>query len=189
MVVTADCFDFSCKACFIQSVFAPGDGVMLARTRSLMLSFARHLSSGRFSHQLCDNLERKRMIWKASAGSVWNMPRHGHNEQEALERMARNGLVTRDPTERQTSREHRSVGSAIKANCFICRKYLKRDGTVDYKNTSWQCKECRMPLCKLPHIDKQIGWTETCLTEHQESDHPIIGCTGSYSPSITFPKD
>ena len=103
--------------------------------------------------------------------------------------MARNGPVTRDPTEKQTSREHRSVGSAIKANCFICRKYLKRDGTVDYRNTSWQCKECRMPLCKLPRIDKQIGRTETCLTEHQESDHPIIGCTGSYCPSITFPKD
>jgi hypothetical protein len=64
------------------------------------------------------NLERKRMIRKASARSVRNMPRHGHNEQEALERMARNGSVTRDPTEKQTSREHRSVGSAIKANFF-----------------------------------------------------------------------
>ena len=147
------------------------------------------LAIQKFSDQLCVNLERKRMIWKASARSVRHMARHGHNEQEALERMARNGSVTRDPTEKQTSREHRSVGSAIKANCFICRKYLKRDGTVDYRNTSWQCKECRMPLCKLPRIDKQIGRTETCLTEHQESDHPIIGCTGSYCPSITFPKD
>jgi hypothetical protein len=129
------------------------------------------------------------MIRKASARSVWNMPRHGHDEQETLERMARNGSVTRDPTEKQTSREHRSVGSAIKANCFICCKYLKRDSTVDYQNTSWQCcKECRMPLCKLPCIDKQIGRTETCLTEHQESDHPIIGCTGSYLSKHHIPK-
>jgi hypothetical protein len=39
------------------------------------------------------------MIWKASARSVWYMPRHGQNEQEALARMARNGLVARDPTD------------------------------------------------------------------------------------------
>jgi hypothetical protein len=149
------------------------------------------LAIRKFSDQLCVNLERKQIIRKASARSVWHMPRHGHNEQEALERMAtRDGSVTRDPTEKQTSREYRSVGSAIKANCFICRKYLKRDGTVDYQNTSWQCKKCRMPLCKLPSIDKQVGWTETCLTEYQESDHPIIGCSGSYCPSMTFlPKD
>jgi hypothetical protein len=89
--------------------------------------------------------------------------------------------VARDPTEKQTNREHRSVESAIKANRFICRKDLKRDGTVDYRNTSWQCKECkecRVPLCKLPRIDKQIGRTETCLTVHQKSDHPIIGYSG-----------
>jgi hypothetical protein len=99
------------------------------------------------------------MIQKASARSIWHIPRHGENENESLERMARNGSVTRDPTEKQTNREHRSVGSAIKANFFICRKYLKRSGTVDYQNTSWQCKECRMPLCKLHHalISKLVG--------------------------------
>ncbi len=123
------------------------------------------------------------MIRKASASSLRHMPRHGNNEQEALERMAKNGLVTREPTEKQT-KEHRSVGSALKVD-----KYLNKDGTVDYRNTSWQCKKCRMFLCKLPRIDKKIGQTETCLTEHQESDHPIIGRTGSYCPSITFPKD
>jgi hypothetical protein len=107
------------------------------------------------------------MMRKASARSVRHMPRHGENENESLERMARNGSVKQDPTEKQTNREHRSVGSAIKANCFICGKYLRRDGTVDYRNTSWQCKECRMPLCKLPRIDIQIGRTDTCLAVHQ----------------------
>jgi hypothetical protein len=71
------------------------------------------LAIRKFSDQLCVNLERKRMISKASARSVRNMPRHGHNVQEALERMARNGSVTRDPTEKQTSREHRSVGLGV----------------------------------------------------------------------------
>jgi hypothetical protein len=40
------------------------------------------------------NLERKRLIRKASAQSDWHMPRHGKNENESLERMARNGSVT-----------------------------------------------------------------------------------------------
>jgi hypothetical protein len=40
MVVTADCFDFSCKATLIQFVSAPGDGTMLARTCFLPLSFS-----------------------------------------------------------------------------------------------------------------------------------------------------
>jgi hypothetical protein len=94
------------------------------------------LAIWKFSDQLCVNLERKQMIGKASARSVWHMPRHGQNEQEALKRMARNDLVTQDPTEKQTNREHWSVGSTIKANCFICRKYPKRDGTEDYQNMS-----------------------------------------------------
>jgi hypothetical protein len=78
------------------------------------------------------------MIWKASAQSAWHMPRHGKNEDKALKKMARNGLVTRDPTEKQTNREHQSVGSGIKANWFICCKYLKRDGTVDYQKLAMQ---------------------------------------------------
>ena len=44
------------------------------------------LAIWKFSDQLCVNLERKRMIGKASAQSVWHMPRHGRDEQEALER-------------------------------------------------------------------------------------------------------
>jgi hypothetical protein len=39
------------------------------------------LAIQKLSDQLCVNLERKRMIRKASARSVRSMPRHGHNEQ------------------------------------------------------------------------------------------------------------
>jgi hypothetical protein len=58
------------------------------------------LAIQKFSDQLCVNLERKQIIWKASARAIWHMPRHGQNEQEALKRMARNGSVTWDPTEK-----------------------------------------------------------------------------------------
>jgi hypothetical protein len=38
------------------------------------------LAIRKFSDQLCVNLERKQMIWKASVRSVRHMPKHGHNE-------------------------------------------------------------------------------------------------------------
>jgi hypothetical protein len=65
----------------------------------------------KFSDQLYVNLERKQMIRRASAVSIWHMvTRRGEKEQEALERIARYGSVTQDKTERQMNTEHWSVG-------------------------------------------------------------------------------
>ena len=134
-------------------------------------------------------MECNSAVGRASARSVRHMETHGQNEHGALERIQRHGSATRNPTDKQTHLERRSVGSAIKANCFICHKFLKKDGTVEYRNTTWQCKNCKMPLCKLSRIDARIGRTETCLTVHQESDNETIGCNGRYCSSMIFPKE
>jgi hypothetical protein len=103
------------------------------------------------------------MILRASAWSVWHIARHGEREHKTLERIKRKGLVTQNPIHKPMNREHQSVGAAIKANYFISHKFLENDGTVEYQNTSWQCKTYRMPLCKLSQINIKIGQTEICL--------------------------
>jgi hypothetical protein len=108
------------------------------------------------------------MMGRVSVRFLRHMVTHGQNEHEALERIQRDGLVTLNPTDEQTHLEHWSVGSVIKANCFIRRKFQKKDATVEcWNTTSWKCRKCKMPLCKVSRNDPGIGWTERCLTVHQ----------------------
>ena len=50
--------------------------------------------------------------------------------------------------------------------CFICRRHRRMP-----KNTTWMCRCCGMPLCKINR-----GRGETCVEEHQRSTHPVLGC-------------
>ncbi len=68
------------------------------------------LAFWKFSYRLCVNLERKLMMGRASAQSLWHMVTNGQNEHEALERIQRNGLATQNSTDKQIRMERRSVG-------------------------------------------------------------------------------
>ena len=50
--------------------------------------------------------------------------------------------------------------------CFICQKYLNKQ-----INTTWQCRVCRMPLCK-----KDRGREFTCLAEHKNTENEYLAC-------------
>jgi hypothetical protein len=127
-------------------------------------------------------LERKGMrIDRASArqGGRNSMIRTGDEpHDDPLERITKDGSATREPTQKQMKGENRTVGSAIKANCFICRKFLKKDDLINYQHTIWQCKRCQMPLCKMSRVDPAIGRTDACQWIHQQSSSDITGCSG-----------
>ena len=50
------------------------------------------------------------------------------------------------------------------------RKYLKRDGSVNYLQTFFCYSICEMPLCKENRIDLVAGRTITCSKEHVNFD-------------------
>jgi hypothetical protein len=58
------------------------------------------LAIQKFGNQLCMNLEKKLMMGRASARSLWHMVICGQKEYEVLERIQRNGLTTGNPTDK-----------------------------------------------------------------------------------------
>jgi hypothetical protein len=144
------------------------------------------LAIRKFSDRLCVGLEKKARFGRAPARKV----RHSEApDANTLQRITKDGSATREPTEKQMKKEKRAVGSAHRANCFICRKFLKKDDTVQYQHTTWECKTCQMPLCKISRIDTATGRTDTCLSIHQQSSDPIVGCSEMHCSSKPFPKE
>ena len=136
-----------------------------------------------FSDKLCaslDSITRDRPPQRSSRN-----PTIPHANK--LVRIMKDGCTTRPPTEKQL-REGRQVGAAINANCLICRKYLSSDDSVVYKQTTFCCVSCRMPLCKENRADVTAGRFMSCVDEHLESQHKVVGCFGVHHPSTGFPK-
>jgi hypothetical protein len=91
-----------------------------------------------------------------------------------------------NPTVLQREKEGRRKGKAITANCFICRKYIPKKGGHNYKTTSLCCRICKMPLCL---TNRSNGKRDSCLSEHQSSSDPDIGCTSECKRNKVFPKE
>jgi hypothetical protein len=63
---------------------------------------------------------------------------------------------------------------------------LVQNGTVVCKQTTFCCISCRMPLCKDNRVD--VTSFMSCVDEHLESEHIVVGCTGLHHPSTGFPN-
>ena len=83
----------------------------------------------------------------------------------------------------------RNVGKSVHLNCFLCRKYLDSDGETIYRQTTFRCSECKMPLCKKDRSNPTIGRLKSCVDEHAESDCKVVGCFGDNRQYIVFPKE
>ena len=79
------------------------------------------------------------------------------------------------PTEKQIAKG-RTVGTANNGNCYICRKYLTEKGEVVYRQTTFCCSICKMPLCKESQKCVRIGQTEDCFDEHKMGEDENICC-------------
>jgi hypothetical protein len=97
------------------------------------------LAIQKFSDRLCVGLEKKGRFGRASVQKF----RHSEAPNaDTLQRITKDRSATREPTEKQTKKGNRAVGSAHRANCFICRKFLKKDDTVHNQHATWECKTC-----------------------------------------------
>ena len=105
-----------------------------------------------------------------------------------LERIrGKNDSITRPPTRKQILKG-RTVGTANNANCYVCRKYLGKNGDVVCRQTTFYCSVCKMPLCKTSHINVKIGRTENCFEEHMMGKDENT-CCSQYVRAQPFPKD
>lgn len=128
-----------------------------------------------FSDQICGRM-KGRDIRITQRVTTTSGQRDSQQKKRHLERINNNeGNVYRKPTTKQQALR-RSVGTPINKKCFVCRKYLLPDGATNYRDTIWQCSQCKMPLCK--QIRTAPGRTLTCFEEHcaaPETDE-VMGC-------------
>ena len=97
------------------------------------------------------------------------------------------GNISRLPTAKQIA-QGRNLGTAKNSNCYICRKYLTEKVEVVYRQTTFCCSICKMPICKEIQKCVRIGRNEDCSDEHNmgEDEHT---CCSQYVRSQPFPKD
>ena len=142
----------------------------------------------KFSDILCANLEQN--LREQNSQRVRRLiGRRCPDEIIELERITGNdGSKTRPVTTKQSEVEGRTIGSAVHKNCYVCRKYLKQDGRTNYRPTIFQCKLCKMPICKKSRVDMSQNRLQTCMEEHIETTEHHLMCT-HYKASSEYPKE
>ena len=142
----------------------------------------------KFSDMLCSTLEsrvRKQLVARTKfCVSRLNVTKENtHCELERIRGV--DGSTTRPPTEKQLEKG-RKVGTSVNSNCFICRKYKKSNDTINYVLTTWCCSVCKMPLCKEPRKNVELGRIHNCLEEHMCAKEAFLRCE-NYRKGKVFP--
>lgn len=145
----------------------------------------------KFSDMICSCLEDAMRKQRAKRIGLANITPTGPDKDDRpkLERIrATNGSTTRNRTDKQRAQDRR-VGTAANRNCYVCRKYLKKDNSVNYVQTCFYCSYCKMPLCKESHYDASIGRYFACFEEHMSTDEEHMQCNGNYVVKSPFRKE
>ena len=111
-----------------------------------------------FSDMLCENLQdtsRKQLAIRQ--GRDMSVTSNGAMRLARIRE--KDGNSTRLPTENQTA-QGRTMGTANNSNCYICCKYLTKKGEVVYRQTTFCCSICKMPIFKEIQKCVQIGRNE-----------------------------
>ncbi len=143
----------------------------------MILRFSRN-GNLQFSDFICKNIKQRN----------WRLPQR-LKPRESLEWITNNDGDSRYKlTDGQCNKGH-NVWKSIQKNCFVCRKYLKRNGDTSYNQVSLRCSLCKMPLCKKDRTDSSTGHLTSCLKEHQKSNFKVVGCFGSGCSYAVVPKN
>jgi hypothetical protein len=94
-----------------------------------------------------------------------------------LEIIEKDGEINLPVTE-ENKAQGKLTGQSIQRKCFVCRKYLKADGSVCYRDTSYWCKHCQIPICNKDRRQLELGWELTCEVEHICPSSHVFGCSG-----------
>ena len=114
---------------------------------------------------------------------------NNNNNESILERIAKkDGNACFKVTDNQVKRG-RNMDKSLHLNCYVCQKYLELDGETAYKQTTFRCYDCKMPLCKKDSSDPTIGRDKSCVDEHLESQCKVVGCFGDDRQYNIFSKE
>ena len=96
-----------------------------------------------FSDMMCMNLH----LWEIKKSITLNVVVAQQSELLGMEQITDDDGNRYQPPTETIVRKHRSLTrSAITAKCFICWTYMLEEGKGNYVQTSFCCKDCKMPL-------------------------------------------
>jgi hypothetical protein len=87
------------------------------------------------------------------------------DHSDDLERIQLEGKIAREPTLVQKARG-RTVGDSYVHKCLVCRMFQTKNDLPTYVDTSWRCKDCHMPLCKVDRMSSDTRRKYSCVGYH-----------------------
>ena len=135
----------------------------------------------KFTDLICGNLRE----WQYKAQrKVVNM---SSNPEEVLERIVENGTMYMQPSPSQL--KNGLQGNPIVQSCFVCRRYMMESGKNRQQKTSFRCKHCHTPLCRLNRIGENGGREHSCVEEHCTGDNDFFLCGKSHRKGSAVPLE
>ena len=142
----------------------------------------------KFADLICHPLSKRNAVsWNGKPKGALAI--HKEDINSYLKRIENNvGEINRPPSEKQRNRR-KEQGNPYTKNCYVCRKYLDKQGTTMYHTTQWCCVTCGIPLCGIDRSENPDNPMRkfSCLHEHLMAPpgDPLM-CRLTIPP--TFPK-
>jgi hypothetical protein len=123
----------------------------------------------------------------------WKYKQHHNrveNVNEAVARITRkDSKAITKPLSLKMIDQGRTIGNPVTLTCYICRRYLDKDGKQIRQTTAWWCKHCRMPLCLVDRSACDMGHEQSCIDEHLDTDDDVFGCNEMHSRGKCVPNE
>jgi hypothetical protein len=137
----------------------------------------------KFTDLICGNLR----LWKYKQ-KVSCDPKDVSAEGLLVRCQDTDGNISTEPTAKQKQMGIH-VGNPVVLSCFICRRYLGEDTKPLRRKTSFWCKDCTMPICKMQRRGEDGGRSLTCIEEHKSTSEMILGCNTPHIRGANIPDN
>ena len=132
-----------------------------------------HVNIRKFADLICQPLapNNRQITWTGNKRARTNLSSVDKND--FLNRIStKTGETNRDPTERMRNK-FREKGNSFTKNCYVCRKYLNKEGNTVYYTTQWECNICQMPICGVDRstCSDNKARKKSCLQDHLDAYH------------------
>jgi DDE_Tnp_1-like zinc-ribbon len=112
----------------------------------------------------------------------------GDNQQvDPLARIVNKDGDTHRPLTDKERQKGKTMGAPVVLTCYICRRYLKQGKNIQQQTSFW-CRKCHMPLCKVDRSDSNNKRTMSCLSEHLNAEDPDLACGQHHTKSKACPQ-
>jgi hypothetical protein len=118
----------------------------------------------------------------------WTYKQERRQSTSALERIRDDEGNTMKPPNASQMMRGSTIGNPLVLTCFICPRYLDREGRIIRRTTAFWCKDCHMPLCNQARIGDDGGRDQSYLEEYQQAEDAMFACNTLHVKKSAVPE-